>query len=43
VDDLLLAPSRPPDDRELLDALRRVARSYREKREARLIEEHPTI
>jgi CBS domain-containing protein len=43
VDDLLLASSRQPDDRELLDALRRIARSYREKREARMIEEHPTI
>lgn len=43
VDDLLLAPTRPADERELLDALRRIARSYREKREARMIEEHPTI
>jgi CBS domain-containing protein len=43
VDDVLLAPFPPPDDRELLDTLRRIARSYREKREARMIEEHPTI
>jgi len=43
VDDLLLAESRDLDDRELLEALRRIARGYREKREARMIEEHPTI
>lgn len=31
------------DDPELLGALRRIARDYREKRDAREIEEHPTI
>ncbi|HVE38801.1 MAG TPA: CBS domain-containing protein [Planctomycetota bacterium] len=43
IDDLLLAERRELDDRELLDALRRIARGYREKREARIIEEHPTV
>jgi CBS-domain-containing membrane protein len=43
IDDLLLAERREMDDRELLDALRRIARGYREKREARIIEEHPTV
>jgi CBS domain-containing protein len=43
IDDLLLAAPRALDDRELLEALRRIARGYREKREARIIEEHPTV
>ena len=43
IDDLLLAERRGLDDRELLEALRRIARGYREKREARIIEEHPTV
>ncbi len=43
IDDLLLAERRELDDRDLLDALRRIARGYREKREARIIEEHPTV
>jgi len=43
IDDLLLAERRGLDDRELLDALRRIADGYREKREARAIEEHPTV
>jgi len=43
IDDLLLAERRGLDDRELLDALRRIAGGYREKREARAIEEHPTV
>jgi CBS domain-containing protein len=43
VDDLLLADQTPLDDREMAEAFRRIARRYREKREARMIEEHPTI
>jgi CBS domain-containing protein len=43
IDDLLLAGCRGLDDREILEALRRIARGYREKREARIIEEHPTV
>jgi CBS domain-containing protein len=43
IDDLLLAERRGLEDRDLLDALRRIARGYREKREARAIEEHPTV
>jgi CBS-domain-containing membrane protein len=43
IDDLLLAERQGMEDRELLGALRRIARGYREKREARIIEEHPTV
>jgi CBS domain-containing protein len=43
IDDLLLAERRGLEDRELLDALRRIAHGYRAKREARMIEEHPTV
>jgi CBS domain-containing protein len=43
VDDLLLSEDPALDPREMIEALRRIARSYREKREARMIEEHPTI
>jgi CBS domain-containing protein len=43
IDDLLLAERRGLEDRDLIDALSRIARGYREKREARIIEEHPTV
>ena len=42
IDDLLLSES-PLGDHELIEALRRMAQGYREKREARTIEEHPTV